>query len=153
MGNIWQSVVAKYSKQIMVPGAGQWHSWKQNQKNPLCFTWATSISSDKLIFDICSSWLNSIPCWLVVWLPFLFSHILGCCLLIIPIDFHIVQRGGPTTNQLGVCVFVVAVSTCGVLANFRGQVPSALWRTWFRPRPWSHLWTCWDVKKLTAMNK
>ena len=28
---------------------------------------------------------------------FLFSHILG---IIIPIDFHIFQRGGPTTNQL-----------------------------------------------------
>ena len=28
-------------------------------------------------------------CWLVVWLPFLFSHILG---KIIPIDFHIFQR-------------------------------------------------------------
>ena len=26
----------------------------------------------------------------------LFSHILG---IIIPIDFHIFQRGGPTTNQ------------------------------------------------------
>ena len=36
--------------------------------------------------------------WLVVWLPFFeFSHILG---IIIPIDFHIFQRGGPTTNQL-----------------------------------------------------
>ena len=28
---------------------------------------------------------------------FLFSHILG---IIIPIDFHIFQRGGPTTNQI-----------------------------------------------------
>ena len=27
---------------------------------------------------------------------FLFSHILG---IILPIDFHIFQRGGPTTNQ------------------------------------------------------
>ena len=27
---------------------------------------------------------------------FLFSHILG---IIIPIDYHIFQRGGPTTNQ------------------------------------------------------
>ena len=37
-------------------------------------------------------------CWLVVWLPWiLFSHILG---IIIPIDFHIFQRGGPTTNQV-----------------------------------------------------
>ena len=30
---------------------------------------------------------------------FLFSHILG---IIIPIDFHIFQRGGPTTNQIHV---------------------------------------------------
>ena len=30
---------------------------------------------------------------------FLFSHVLG---IIIPIDFHIFQRGGPTTNQLGI---------------------------------------------------
>ena len=29
---------------------------------------------------------------------FLFSHILR---IIIPIDFHILQRGGPTTNQQG----------------------------------------------------
>ena len=40
-----------------------------------------------LIFDIAC--LHTI--WLVVWLPFLaFSHILG---MIIPIDFHIFQRG------------------------------------------------------------
>ena len=31
---------------------------------------------------------------------FLFSHILG---IIIPIDFHIFQRGGPTTNQVDAC--------------------------------------------------
>ena len=36
--------------------------------------------------------------WLVVWLPFfIFPLILG--LLIIPIDVHIFQRGGSTTNQ------------------------------------------------------
>ena len=35
--------------------------------------------------------------WLVVWLPFfIFPIQLG---IIIPIDFHIFQRGGPTTNQ------------------------------------------------------
>ena len=34
---------------------------------------------------------------------FLFSHILG---IIIPIDFHIFQRGGPTTNQLYVTLRV-----------------------------------------------
>ena len=37
-------------------------------------------------------------CYLVGGLEhFLFSHILG---IIIPIDFHIFQRGGPTTNQV-----------------------------------------------------
>ena len=36
--------------------------------------------------------------WLVVWLPFLIFPYIG--LLIIPIDFHIFQRGGPTTNQI-----------------------------------------------------
>ena len=32
---------------------------------------------------------------------FLFSHVFG--LLIIPIDFPIFQRGGPTTNQIHIC--------------------------------------------------
>ena len=42
--------------------------------------------------------INSTFIWLVVWLPcFIFPLILG---IIIPIDFHIFQRGGPTTNQL-----------------------------------------------------
>ena len=36
--------------------------------------------------------------WLVVWLPFFIFPYIG--LLIIPIDFHIFQRGGPTTNQM-----------------------------------------------------
>ena len=35
--------------------------------------------------------------WLVVWNIFYFPIFIG--LLIIPIDFHIFQRGGPTTNQ------------------------------------------------------
>ena len=35
--------------------------------------------------------------WWVVWLPFFIFPYIG--LLIIPIDFHIFQRGGPTTNQ------------------------------------------------------
>ena len=36
--------------------------------------------------------------WLVVWnMNFIFPYI---GFLIIPIDFHIFQRGGPTTNQL-----------------------------------------------------
>ena len=43
-------------------------------------------------------WYNDVHYWLVCWLPFLaFSHILG---IIIPTDFHIFQRGGPTTNQI-----------------------------------------------------
>ena len=36
--------------------------------------------------------------WLVVWLPFFIFPYIG--LLITPIDFHIFQRGGLTTNQL-----------------------------------------------------
>ena len=36
--------------------------------------------------------------WLVVWLPFFIFPYIGN--FIIPIDFHIFQRGGPTTNQL-----------------------------------------------------
>ena len=36
--------------------------------------------------------------WLVVWLPFLVFPYIG--LLTIPIDFHIFERGGPTTNQM-----------------------------------------------------
>ena len=37
-------------------------------------------------------------CWLVVWLPFFIFPYIGN--VIIPIDFHIFQRGGPTTNQI-----------------------------------------------------
>ena len=40
--------------------------------------------------------------WLVVWLPFFIFPYIG--LLIIPIDFHIFQRGGPTTNQVMMCI-------------------------------------------------
>ena len=41
--------------------------------------------------------LGQLPIWLVVWnINFIFPYI---GLLIIPIDFHIFQRGGPTTNQ------------------------------------------------------
>ena len=38
---------------------------------------------------------------------FLFSHILG---IIIPIDFHIFQRGGPTTNQSWIPVDIPGLS-------------------------------------------
>ena len=41
--------------------------------------------------------LSRYPSWLVVWLPFFIFPYIG--LLIIPIDFHIFQRGGPTANQ------------------------------------------------------
>ena len=40
---------------------------------------------------------------LVVWLPFFIFPYIG--LLIIPIDFHVFQRGGPTTNQLSLEIF------------------------------------------------
>ena len=39
--------------------------------------------------------------WLVVCFFFYFFHILG---IIIPIDFHIFQRGGSTTNQLSLYI-------------------------------------------------
>ena len=39
---------------------------------------------------------------------FLFSHILG---IIIPIDFHFFQRGGPTTNQLWWILLTGGIST------------------------------------------
>ena len=44
--------------------------------------------------------------WLVVWLPFFIFPYIG--LLIIPTDFHIFQRGGPTTNQL--CIHLPSYS-------------------------------------------
>ena len=50
--------------------------------------------------------------WLVVWLPFFIFPYIG--LLIIPIDFHIFQRGGPTTNQWILPVpFCPYVDLCG----------------------------------------
>ena len=42
--------------------------------------------------------LLAIRFWLVVWLPFSIFPYIG--FLTIPIDFHIFQRGGPTTNQI-----------------------------------------------------
>ena len=47
--------------------------------------------------------------WLVVWLPFFIFPYIG--LLIIPIDFHIFQRGGPTTNQPCMCFFLTIFLT------------------------------------------
>ena len=48
-----------------------------------------------------SWWSEGIPKgfygWLVVWLPFFIFPYIG--FLVIPTDFHIFQRGGPTTNQ------------------------------------------------------
>ena len=42
--------------------------------------------------------IGKMDTWLVVWLPFfMFPLILG---IITSIDFHIFQRGGPTTNQI-----------------------------------------------------
>ena len=43
------------------------------------------------------SWMQI---WLVIWLPcFIFPYIGN---VILPIDFHIFQRAGPTTNQMSV---------------------------------------------------
>ena len=50
------------------------------------------------VFHIADSFGSAGYTWLVVWLPFfIFPYIE---FLIIPIDFHIFQMGGPTTNQL-----------------------------------------------------
>ena len=47
-----------------------------------------------------NQWNNENNCyWLVVWLPFL-NFPINIGNLIIPIDFHIFQRGGLTTNQV-----------------------------------------------------
>ena len=58
---------------------------------------------------------------------FYFSHILG---IIIPIDFHIFQRGGPTTNQFMTvatagdrfagCNFEILMMDAGTSARWRG---------------------------------
>ena len=46
---------------------------------------------------------NLVISWLVVWLPFFIFPYIG--LLIIPIDVHLFQRGGPTTNQFPISGF------------------------------------------------
>ena len=49
------------------------------------------------VFHIADSFGSAGYTWLVVWLPFfIFPYIE---FLIIPIDFHIFQRGGPTTDE------------------------------------------------------
>ena len=49
------------------------------------------------LLSACHEWSLAIIIWLVVWnINFIFPYI---GFLIIPIDFHIFQRGGPTTNQ------------------------------------------------------
>ena len=75
--------------------------------NTLCFHGALVILKKCLLSHF--SWWHAalldelISVLLVLWsgwwfgCHFLFSHILG---IIIPIDFHIFQRGGPTTNQM-----------------------------------------------------
>ena len=45
-------------------------------------------------------WTTTKHVWLVVWLPFFLNCPIYWEFLIIPIDVHIFQRGGPTTNQM-----------------------------------------------------
>ena len=59
----------------------------------------------------CVRFVWGIPNWLVVWLPcFIFPYI---GFLIIPIDFHIFQRGGLTTNQPNFAIGFLALSIFG----------------------------------------
>ena len=57
--------------------------------------WATSIDTSTFFKG---EWHIIDDIWLVVWLPFLIFPYIGN--FIIPIDVHIFQRGGPTTNQI-----------------------------------------------------
>ena len=69
--------------------------------------------------------------WLVVWNIFYFPILIG--FLIIPIDFHIFQRGGPTTNQIFVC-----------------ETPWQLWGYLGVSSSWHSLsWRPWPSGKLT----
>ena len=77
----------------------------QFQPDPLNLSLA--IMTTRTIFVFFLLLEISVPIWLVVWLPFFIFPYIG--LLIIPIDFHIFQRGGPTTNHQP--VFFVAVDT------------------------------------------
>ena len=79
----------------------------QQQKNQLAMLWLVamktcylqivwpSISCKACLMELYGIIINY---WLVVWLPFFIFPYIGN--VIIPIDFHIFQRGGPTTNQV-----------------------------------------------------
>ena len=45
-----------------------------------------------------------IPIWLVVWNSFIFHNIWD---VILPIDFHIFERGGSTTNQIIIVIGLI----------------------------------------------
>ena len=77
--------------------------------------------------------------WLVVWNIFYFPINIGN--VIIPTDFHIFQRGGPTTNQIDVYIY----NTSSLLVLISPPLASAfdtgrwLWRT-------RCLLAAWDVR-------
>ena len=79
------------------PGCSGWDSSEETVKVPRQWIerYKLQVYYDYTIHD-----------WLVVWnINFIFPY-LG--LLIIPIDFHIFQRGGPTTNQMIylICMYI-----------------------------------------------
>ena len=78
--------------------------------------------------------LDMIYNWLVVWLPFFIFPYIG--LLIIPNDFHIFQRGGPTTNQITLKGLSTNIHITGVL--WKSMAVARCCSVWSRasPLPW-----------------
>ena len=62
--------------------------------------------------------------WLVGGLEHQFYFPINIGLLIIPIDFHIFQRGGPTTNQMVICS---SVADCQMVMNSEHQEANSRW--------------------------
>ena len=91
----WTSVLRQASVWPSPPPRRWWTAPKRRRtRGPFCFAMRLGLPRRR--------WTEKNP-WKMVdfsgwWFGchFLFSHILG---IIIPIDFHIFQRGGPTTNQ------------------------------------------------------
>ena len=85
------------------------------------------------------AWINLGCCiviWLVVWnMNFIFPLILG---IIIPIDVHIFQRGGPTTNQI-----LIHCWGMGEISTVRVQKGDLI-------RIWEATWTMGQRRKLRA---
>ena len=94
---------------------GGWDNWIQEahqnwgeKDHPQTFfgwDWIKSrVMKDTIKFSTKKS--SSVTIWLVVWNIFYFPIYKGN--FIIPIDVHIFQRGGPTTNQQSIGMFITA---------------------------------------------